>query len=175
MLLIVLCASQGICIENPSSMADWSNERLISHYFYSGLPYIEMLSFLSTYHGIILSMRQLHRVLRKLKLYRRHQHCPINNVILFIQSEIKGSCSSIGYRAMHQKLRQANYVVDRETDRLILKTLDPVSVESRKSHKLIRRQYSSPGPNFTWHIDGYDKLKPYGFAIHGVIDGYSKK
>ena len=26
-----------------------------------------------------------------------------------------------------------------------------------------------------WHIDGYDKLKPFGFAIHGAIDGYSRK
>ena len=22
-----------------------------------------------------------------------------------------------------------------------------------------------------WHIDGYDKLSPYGIAIHGYIDG----
>ncbi len=28
------------------------------------------------------------------------------------------------------------------------------------------------GPNFCWHIDGNDKLLPYGFAIHGCIDGY---
>ena len=26
-----------------------------------------------------------------------------------------------------------------------------------------------------WHIDGYDKIKPYGFAIHGVIDRFSRK
>lgn len=26
-----------------------------------------------------------------------------------------------------------------------------------------------------WHIDGYDKLKPFGFCIHGAIDGYSRK
>ena len=25
-----------------------------------------------------------------------------------------------------------------------------------------------------WHLDGYDKLKPFGFAIHGAIDGYSR-
>ena len=25
-----------------------------------------------------------------------------------------------------------------------------------------------------WHIDGYKKLKPFGFAIHGAIDGYRK-
>ena len=35
--------------------------------------------------------------------------------------------------------------------------------------------YSSEGPNHILHIDGYDKLKPYGFAIHGAIDGYSRK
>ena len=26
-----------------------------------------------------------------------------------------------------------------------------------------------------WPIDGYDKLKPFGFAIHGCMDGYSPK
>ena len=29
-------------------------------------------------------------------------------------------------------------------------------------------------PNYVWHVDGYDKLKPYGFCIHGAIDGYSR-
>lgn len=28
------------------------------------------------------------------------------------------------------------------------------------------------GPNYVWHLDGYDKLKPYGFAIHACIDGF---
>ena len=27
------------------------------------------------------------------------------------------------------------------------------------------------GPNYVGHCDGYDKLKPYGFAIHGCMDG----
>ena len=26
-----------------------------------------------------------------------------------------------------------------------------------------------------WHMDGFDKLKPYGFCIHGGIDGYSRR
>ena len=30
------------------------------------------------------------------------------------------------------------------------------------------------GSNYCWHIDGNDKLLPYGFAIHGCIDGYVK-
>ncbi len=28
------------------------------------------------------------------------------------------------------------------------------------------------GPNYCWHMDGYDKLSMFGFAIHGCIDGY---
>ncbi len=27
------------------------------------------------------------------------------------------------------------------------------------------------GPNFVWHLDGYDKLSQYGLCIHGCIDG----
>lgn len=26
-----------------------------------------------------------------------------------------------------------------------------------------------------WHIDGHDKLKPFGFSIHGCIDGFSRR
>ena len=26
-----------------------------------------------------------------------------------------------------------------------------------------------------WHINGYDKLKPYGFVIYTAIDGFSRK
>lgn len=28
------------------------------------------------------------------------------------------------------------------------------------------------GPNFIWHVDGYDKLTPYGITLHGCIDGW---
>jgi len=28
------------------------------------------------------------------------------------------------------------------------------------------------GPNYLWHVDGYDKLKPFGMAISGCIDGF---
>ena len=26
-----------------------------------------------------------------------------------------------------------------------------------------------------WQIDGYDKLKPFGFCIHSAIDGYRRR
>ena len=73
-----------------------------------------------------------------------------------------------------QKLRSSRSTADKETVRLILKSLDLVGVDKRKRRKLTRREYHSFGPNHTWHIDGYDKLKPFGIAIHGAIDGYSR-
>lgn len=76
---------------------------------------------------------------------------------------------------MHQKLRSVGLNVDRESVRLIVKSLDPEGVETRKAHRLKRRIYSCPGPNHIMHIDGYDKLKLFGFAILGAIDGYSRK
>ena len=57
----------------------------------------------------------------------------------------------------------------------ILKEIDPEGTELRKKHRLKRRLYRNPGPNHACHLDGYDKLKPWGFPVHGVIDGFSRK
>ena len=51
--------------------------------------------------------------------------------------------------------------------------LDPEEVELRARRRLKWRQYITKGPNHLWHIDGYDKLKPFGFCIHGAINGFS--
>lgn len=52
-----------------------------------------------------------------------------------------------------------------------MRTLDPEGVSARLRHRLTRRVYVNKGPNYLIHIDGYDKLKRYGFPIHGAIDG----
>ena len=64
---------------------------------------------------------------------------------------------------------------DKKTVRQLLKIMDPQGVESRSKHWLRRRQYRTVGPNHLWYIDGYDKLKPFEFCIHGAIDGYSRR
>lgn len=63
----------------------------------------------------------------------------------------------------------------RNVVRLVLRDIDSEGVESRRRRQLRRRQYFSRGPSYVWHIDGYDKLKPYGFSIHGAIDGFSRR
>ena len=57
----------------------------------------------------------------------------------------------------------------------LLQLLDPEGIIRRKAKKFIRRAYIVPGPNFVWHVDGYDKLKPFGFAILGCSDGFSRR
>lgn len=75
-----------------------------------------------------------------------------------------------GYRSMYRLLRQKhNLNVTQDMVRNILRQIDPVSVTNRQRHTLRRRTYVSNGPNDTWHIDGYDKLRPYGILISGFV------
>ena len=92
-----------------------------------------------------------------------------------IEPELEGSGNSIGYRQMHQRLRtDYGLVAQKETIQVILKEFDLAGVQPRSSKRLRRREYHCKGPNYIWHIDGYDKLKPFAFCIHGAIDGYSR-
>ena len=108
-------------------------------------------------------------------MFRRKNSDDINTIIIIIKREADTSNSGYGYRMMHQKLRQMSVTTYRKTVRLVLKAVDPDGVMDRSRYRLRRRIYVSKGPNYAWHIDGYDKLKPYGFALHGCIDGYSRK
>ena len=82
----------------------------------------------------------------------------------------------MGYRGMWHRLRMKyNITVSRDTIMYLLQELDPEGILIRRRHKLQRRQFISSGPNNSWHADGYDKLKRYGFPIHGCIDAFSRK
>ena len=77
---------------------------------------------------------------------------------------------------MHRTLKQTYGVyVPRESITQILKEIDPNGTEERKWKKLKRPKYFSTGPNATCHMDGFEKLKPYGFRIHGCVDGFSRR
>lgn len=149
---------------------------LIENYFKLGFSRCEILACLLATHGINLSLSRLKRILARRGLVRRGTPSPLTDVIGAIEQELEGNGRGIGYRSMWQRLREDHkLVVPRETVRLALKVIDPAGVESRLKHRLKRRQYSVPGPNFIRHIDGYDKLKPFGFSIRGCIDGYNRR
>ena len=65
--------------------------------------------------------------------------------------------------------------VPRSAIEVLLREMDQEGTRLRQAHRLKRRKYTNPGPNYCWHADGYDKLKPYGLPIHGCIDGFSRR
>ena len=150
-------------------------QSLVSDYFHDGFKYKEILSLLEVRHGVEISLRTLHRLLRKNSLYRKGVQSSAVEIVSFIQNELQGSGSCIGYRAMQQRCINNKLSVSQAVVAEILRDLDPVGVDARRRRTLRRRLYYSRGPNWVWHLDGYDKLKPYGFEIHGCIDGYSRR
>ena len=149
-------------------------EDLIKCYFEIGLSNKEILAVLAQNHSIVISIRTLKRRCRELGLCRRRNQSDIDNVIAFVQEELHGNGQMQGYRWLHLRAIQRGFVVSQRTIRLILRALDPHGVEIRRARRLRRREYTTPGPNALWHMDSYDKLKPFGICINGCIDGYSR-
>ena len=79
------------------------------------------------------------------------------------QRMLVGYLRSLGLRISRQRVRDS-----------LLRT-DPHGVSLRQRQVLHRRQYSVPGPNSLWHVDGYHKLIRWRLVIHGGIDGYSRE
>ena len=157
---------------NSAVMRD---EMIKSYFNLLGITAPEIALFLVSVHGIGISLRQLKRILRRLGCTRRRRQSDLNEVVEAVQKELTGSGSLLGYRVMHQRLiNQDGLITTRVVVGHVLRVFDPEGVEHRSQHRLRCRRYRCKGPNYLWHIDGYDKLKPSGFCIHGAIDGFSR-
>ena len=179
LIFFVLCSSSEAVL--PLYLPAISNsaltrEDIILNYFNLGFATSEIALFLASVHGLCISVRHLKRILRRLGCTRCRQPSNINEVVQAVEEELRGSGSLLGYRAMHQRLiNQHGLVTSREVVRHALRIFDPQGVEQRSRHRLRRRVYRCKGLNYLWHIDCYDKLKPFGFCIHGAIDGFSRR
>ena len=73
-------------------------------------------------------------------------------------------------RKKHRLKRRKYFSPSTSTSYLLVN--GPNSIPAVKDRQIYEGIYFLfQGPNFLWHINGYDKLKAYGFAIHGWIDG----
>lgn len=150
-------------------------ENIIRTYFRQGYTYINIKNILEK-HGISLSTRHIQRIITNLGLKRKNINEDLDQIIFTICAELEGSGSCLGYKAMWSRLKLVYGLnVYRQTVFELLQILDPEGVEHRAKYRLKRRLYAVVGPNFMWHIDGYDKLVPYDIFIHGGIDGFSRK
>jgi hypothetical protein len=55
--------------------------------------------------------------------------------------------------------------------------LDPEAFRARQKQytKTHGRNFTNPGPNAVWAVDGHHKLTRWGFQIYAAIDTYSRK
>ena len=84
----------------------WNDRNsLITDYFNLGLSYHEIAAFLASFHDVILSVRQVKRILRRLGLRRRLNQSNVGDVLHAVMHELNGSGSIVGYRAMHQRIQ----------------------------------------------------------------------
>ena len=153
-----------------------STEELVASYYNRLYTSKEICGFLLCVHNIVLSLRQLKRIKRRLGLRRRKQRSPLRDVIERIARLHDIGYAGYGYKLLWRVLNTVcGLSVSQETVRLALRMVDPEGCHLRCRRRLKRRVYYNRGPNFLLHMDGYDKLKPYGIAIHGCIDGFSRK
>jgi hypothetical protein len=162
-------------------MADFEDEEpfdeedIIRYYFFRGFSYEEMRMFLERNNGIEMSIRTLKRRIKSYGLQRRQVEYDIAEVKEAIENIIDGHGSLQGYRSVWHTLQLKGLRVLRVVVQEILREIDPKATGLRQAHRLKRREYHNLGPNYAWHCDGYDKLKAYGFPIHGCIDSWSRK
>lgn len=147
----------------------------ISLYHRQGYSHLDICGFLLLVHNTVVSLSQMKRILRRLGLKRRDSSSPLRDVIREIRAIYNRGFADCGYKTIWRMVNTTtNVKVTQETTRLVLKAIDPAGVTLRSAHRLRRRTYINKGPNFAIHIDGYDKLKPFGIPIHGAIDGFSR-
>ncbi|KAJ8672233.1 hypothetical protein QAD02_003492 [Eretmocerus hayati] len=156
--------------------ATWDSYALIELYFKQNCTQEEIIALLEKNHGVIIKRRTLKRRMPWLGLRRNSiVESDINDICSAIVTELQSCGFNLGYRAMWQKFLHVHKLrVKRDTVYKLLKIADPEGVEERKANRLKRRVFSSKGSNHIWSLDGYDKLKPFGFPIHGCIDRFSR-
>ena len=167
--------------DDSSSEIEIDEEAIIKYYFQRGFSYQEIRLLLNERHNYEMSYSTLLRRLKKYGLSKRgffEREDADNNVERArqrIQEIINVPGSYAGYRTIWHTLKMEGLRVPRIIVEDILKDLDPDGSNLRKARRLRRRTYHNPGPNQSWLMDGYDKLKPFGFPIHGPIDGFSRR
>ena len=115
-----------------------------------------------------------HTVEKYLRSYRiqRQDYSPISDEELdTLVQEFKRHRPMTGLSYLRGHLLQLGWRVQRDWLLASISRVDGIRRVLRKNSTIKRRQYVSSRPNAVWHIDGYHKLGPYGFVIHGSVDG----
>jgi len=123
--------------------------------------------------SLIFRKRQIRYVRLRLHLVRKTR---IHTVFLnrIIRRKKRQYAREMGIRRLTYHLRGSRIWVTRREVHESLKVVDAEGLQARKGRKLVRRIFHSRGRDEVWSLDGHDKLKRWGFLIHGCNDVYSR-
>ena len=166
----------------------WDNDKALEDdlrkYVRENLKRQEILSFVTRdYSQYPWSIRSLDRRLRHFNIRYIDRNVDIEHVKAAVQEELNGPGKLLGYRPMHQKIRQVHQLnVPRHLVHNIMYDLDPDGLEGRALGKntRVKGHFTTKGPNFVHSLDGHAKLMGYQrdtfpLAIYGCIDTASRK
>lgn len=157
-------------ISEPLPRWQWKQKQLTTYYHHCMYRSEEILGFLILKHNLAISKTCSRKTIRRLGLRRNNNEAPVTDIISKIQHLLHNGFANAGNMTIwrllnsHYSLRVTRLMVAIYTEGVIL----------RRHRVLRRRTYISLEPNFMIHIDGYEKLKPYGFPIHWAMDGFSR-
>jgi hypothetical protein len=146
-------------------------ERLVR----GGITYSNLLHYLKTKYKVDMSLAYLKGILRERNIFM-NEAIPEALLDEMVAEESKTSGLDVGYRGMTVRIRNKYQVnVSRQSVSDSQGRVNPNAKHDRKGRRLHRFTYLVPGPNYMWHVDGYDKLSRFGFPISGCVDGFSRK
>ena len=135
-------------------MADNAEEfelEAIECLFHRGYMYKEIVDLLSADLCIETSFSTLKRRLKTLNLARKNVDYDFDSVRQAVRELKDAPDSIVGYRSVWHTLQLDGIIVPRSVVEEHQREVDPHGVESRKAHRLRRREYHCPGPNSVWH------------------------
>ena len=115
-----------------------SLEDCIRSYWFIGYKYASIVTFLSLYHSIHITVRQLKYLINiKYNLRRRNNKSAAHKILQVVRYELNGPGCLMGYRSMTRCLRtREDLNVSCNTVMRLLKELDHVGVEQRRARRL---------------------------------------
>ena len=171
-------------IRNDSWNDDENLQEVLADYVSKTFKKSEILDFVKRdFPQYAWSLSSLSRRLSHFKIQYIDYNIPVDVIQEIVTKEMGGPGTLLGYRAMHQKIRQEYKLnVPRAVVHGAMFNENPELLEARRpgTKKKDKGHFSSPGPNFVHSLDGHDKLMGYQkstfpLAIYGCIDTCSRK
>ena len=161
--------------------SDALRQSLEDEFFATGMSDKELLEYLKSL-GFQISHRGLVRLRKALGIRRRLDKFQLEErkeeVLKFLQTPSNSTIlmPRLGRRSLWKHVQNVARINISEHQLFdIYSRVYPQEVASRlRALRAKRGGFTLPGPNYTWSVDGYCKLRDYGFDIYAGIDAYSR-